>query len=714
MGEPKTIYAFDFDGTLTTRDTLIEFVAFACGRRALVAWLVAHLPLLVLMKLRLVSNHKMKQRLFAHFFGGMAEEDFDILCRRFASERACLLRPEGLATMERAAGESAEIVVVSASVDNWVSPFFSRLGHRVTVLGTKVEVDGGRLTGRFATRNCYGPEKVRRMEEAFPGREGYRVVAFGDSRGDRELLAWADEGHYKPWRGSPSPSLTRGERAGRGKGEADKVCPSCGEPTRSKLSPHGGEMERGFRLFSIFKVRRDERLPAAVAAVVAVALNALFVLKMHAVFTPLRPAAEMQRVMLRHFGVAGYDPLTLITVSSWIDIYNVERHPLLAFLIAPLSLLNSGLARLTGADCALFIAAALMSACAFYSFVFIRRIFTDVMELRRADANLLTVLFASFAYVMVISFTPDHFGFSQCMLLIVLYVAGMRIRKRRAVPTWQMAVLFLFATGITTTNCVKAALMQLVVNGKKFFRPRNLLLGIGVPALLLWGFCKFEHKVFVAPIDKARHEARLKRQAARKAEEARVRKLYAEADSATRAELAKKMVKKRVAPKAGRPISNDGMMRWSDVTTPRWPTIVENLMGEPLQLHSRYLLGDVLRSRPVFVEYEYAANYVAEALAALLFLVGVACGLRSRFLWLALGWFAFDMTLHLGLGFGINEVYIMSPHWLFVLPVAMAFAFRRAGGKPLVALRVAVGCLAAWLLAYNGWQLGGYLLAPAA
>lgn len=677
MGEPKTIYAFDFDGTLTTRDTLIELVAFACGRRALVAWLVAHLPLLVLMKLRLVSNHKMKQRLFAHFFGGMAEEDFDILCRRFASERACLLRPEGLATMERAAGEGAEIVVVSASVDNWVSPFFSRLGHRVTVLGTKVEVDGGRLTGRFATRNCYGPEKVRRMEEAFPGRGGYRVVAFGDSRGDRELLAWADEGHYKPWRGFEEPW-------------------------------------RGFRLFSIFKVRRDERLPAAVAAVVAVALNALFVLKMHAVFTPLRPAAEMQRVMLRHFGVAGYDPLTLITVSSWIDIYNVERHPLLAFLIAPLSLLNSGLARLTGADCALFIAAALMSACAFYSFVFIRRIFTDVMELRRADANLLTVLFASFAYVMVISFTPDHFGFSQCMLLIVLYVAGMRIRKRRAVPTWQMAVLFLFATGITTTNCVKAALMQLVVNGKKFFRPRNLLLGIGVPALLLWGFCKFEHKVFVAPIDKVRHEARLKRQAAKKAEEARVRKLYAEADSAARVELAEKMVKKRVAPKAGRPISNDGMMRWSDVTTPRWPTIVENLMGEPLQLHSRYLLGDVLRSRPVFVEYEYAANYIAEALAALLFLVGVACGLRSRFLWLALGWFAFDMALHLGLGFGINEVYIMSPHWLFVFPVAMAFAFRRAEGKPLVALRVAVGCLAAWLLAYNGWQLGGYLLAPAA
>ena len=467
-------------------------------------------------------------------------------------------------------------------------------------------------------------------------------------------------------------------------------------------------------LFGIFKIKRAEAVPAAVAAVAVAALNALFVCKMYALFTPLRGAAEMQRTMLAHFRVAGYDPLTLITISSWIDIYNVQRHPLLAFLISPLSLLNGWLADLTGMNCALFITAALMSACAFYSFVFIRRIFSEVVGLGAADSNLLSALFFSFAYVMVICFVPDHFGFSMCMLLIVLYVAGMRMKKHKVVPTWQMAVLFVFATGITTTNSVKAVAMQLWVNGRRFFTPRNILLGIAVPAVALWMFCQFEYKVFVAPIDKARAEMRAKRQAALKAQEAKMRKQYAEAYSATRAALAPKMRKKRRVSKLGRPISTDGMMRWSDITTPRGKTFVENLFGEPLQFHSRHMLGDVLRSRPVFVAYDSPANYAAEALALLLFALGVACGRRSRFLWLALTWLGFDMALHLGLGFGINEVYIMSPHWLFVLPVAMAFMLRRASGRLLAAARAAVLCLTVWQLAYNVPLLVRFLLAPAA
>lgn len=216
----------------------------------------------------------------------------------------------------------------------------------------------------------------------------------------------------------------------------------------------------------------------------------------------------------------------------------------------------------------------------------------------------------------------------------------------------------------------------------------------------------------MAPIDKARHEARVKKRAAQKAQEEKMRKLYAEADSATRARMAPKMKKKRVVSKQGRPLSNEGMLRWSDVTTPRWPSLVENVFGEPLLFHRRHLLGDALRHRPVFVEYDIKANYFVEAAVVLLFLAGIACGIRSSLLWLALSWFGFDMALHLGLGFGINEVYIMSPHWLFVLPVAMAFLFRRARGWRLAALRAVVACLAAYMLAHNGWLLCRFMLTP--
>lgn len=70
----------------------------------------------------------------------------------------------------------------------------------IIILGTKPEITGGRLTGRFATPNCYGKEKVNRLLALYPHREKYRLIAFGDSRGDKELLTAADESHYKPFR----------------------------------------------------------------------------------------------------------------------------------------------------------------------------------------------------------------------------------------------------------------------------------------------------------------------------------------------------------------------------------------------------------------------------------------------------------------------------------------------------------------------------------
>ena len=187
----KQLFAFDFDGTLTTRDTLIAFIRYACGTPRFLLGFLLHAPLLVLMKLRLYSNGKAKQRLFAWFFRGMPIETFDALCQSFALSHRHLLRPETVRLLQQALSEGSEVLVVSASIDNWVQPFFPT----VTVLGTQIEVIDGRLTGRFLTPNCYGQEKVRRILALHPVRSSYRLTAYGDSRGDRELLAFADEAH---------------------------------------------------------------------------------------------------------------------------------------------------------------------------------------------------------------------------------------------------------------------------------------------------------------------------------------------------------------------------------------------------------------------------------------------------------------------------------------------------------------------------------------
>ena len=192
----KRIYAFDFDGTLTTRDTLLAFIRYAKGTGAFLWGFLRHAHLLVLMKLRLYPNWKAKQRVFSYFFKGMSLEEFDTLCRQFAADNRQLLRPEGMKVLQQAQAEGAEVLIVSASIDNWVQPFFPE----VKVVGTQVEVKNGYLSGLFLTQNCYGEEKVRRILALYPDRSTYHLTAFGDSRGDKELLAFADEAHYKPFR----------------------------------------------------------------------------------------------------------------------------------------------------------------------------------------------------------------------------------------------------------------------------------------------------------------------------------------------------------------------------------------------------------------------------------------------------------------------------------------------------------------------------------
>lgn len=197
----KKIYAFDFDGTLITKDTLLEFIRFAKGSGLMYAGFLLFSPLLILMKLHLYPNWKAKQKIFSWFFKGMKINEFDHLCRTFAQQNQHLLRPEGKEKIRKILEEDdITVLVISASIDNWVCPFFDEFSENIRVIGTQIEIKSDRVTGRFTTKNCYGQEKVNRLKALYPQRETYELIAFGDSRGDKELLAYADKGFYKPFR----------------------------------------------------------------------------------------------------------------------------------------------------------------------------------------------------------------------------------------------------------------------------------------------------------------------------------------------------------------------------------------------------------------------------------------------------------------------------------------------------------------------------------
>ena len=193
-----TIHAFDFDGTLTRRDTLIEFIRYVKGNKEFLIGFLKHLHLLILMKIGIMPNWKTKRIIFQYFFGGMTLEKFNEYCEKFAKEKASLLRKKGMVAVNKAVMDGDQVVIISASIENWVEPFFRfQVSNNINIIGTKIQVVNGKLTGRFLTKNCYGEEKVRRLLEQYPDRKEYKLVAYGDSRGDHALLDFADEGHYR-------------------------------------------------------------------------------------------------------------------------------------------------------------------------------------------------------------------------------------------------------------------------------------------------------------------------------------------------------------------------------------------------------------------------------------------------------------------------------------------------------------------------------------
>ena len=191
----RRVVAFDFDGTYTLHDSLPQFLKKSFGKWNYLWGLLLCLPWIVLFKLRLLRGGQAKERLIGHFVKGMPQERFRELGEQFKQMQPTLTRPEAERAMQEALKGGYQVLVVTASIIDWVKPWFE--GKDVTVLGTELEVDDdGLLTGRFATPNCNGAEKWRRIVEAVPDVEQRELVAYGDSRGDQVMLSHADKAFF--------------------------------------------------------------------------------------------------------------------------------------------------------------------------------------------------------------------------------------------------------------------------------------------------------------------------------------------------------------------------------------------------------------------------------------------------------------------------------------------------------------------------------------
>ena len=196
--DKRVVAAFDFDGTLTRRETLLPFLLYALGPAAVARHAFILAPTLAGYALGLIRNDVAKERVLVQCLKGAGFEALRKTGEGFAAENLPgLLRREAMQRFEWHKHQGHRCVVISASLEIYVRPWALKAGFD-DVIATRLEKrEDGCITGRLSGANCFGVEKVRRLEALLGGTDDYTVYAYGDSRGDRELLSFADHAYYR-------------------------------------------------------------------------------------------------------------------------------------------------------------------------------------------------------------------------------------------------------------------------------------------------------------------------------------------------------------------------------------------------------------------------------------------------------------------------------------------------------------------------------------
>lgn len=195
----RKIAFFDFDGTITTDDSLLKFIRFVVGDRRFLVGLLFLSPMLVLYKLKLIANYKAKQNLLSWYFRGMKKEDFFEVSSNYSLNHIDkIVRKKAIERINWHKKQGDKIVIVSASIDCWLRPWCER--NNLELIATKLDLSDDKIIGKFLTKNCYGQEKVNRIKEIYNLKEFDYIYAYGDSSGDKEMLSLANENYYKPFR----------------------------------------------------------------------------------------------------------------------------------------------------------------------------------------------------------------------------------------------------------------------------------------------------------------------------------------------------------------------------------------------------------------------------------------------------------------------------------------------------------------------------------
>ena len=192
----KCLVLFDFDGTLTAKDSFISFLRATNSTLKFFSGFILLSPVLVLYKLGLMPNWKAKKKVIRFFYRGMKTGEFFSLCKIFSEKNIpALVKDNAMKKLSEHLAAQHQVVIVTASLEPYVEGWCKKTG--IDLIATRLEMREGKITGNYSGKNCYGKEKANRIREKYSLESFDKIIAYGDSEGDKEMMELAHEKYFR-------------------------------------------------------------------------------------------------------------------------------------------------------------------------------------------------------------------------------------------------------------------------------------------------------------------------------------------------------------------------------------------------------------------------------------------------------------------------------------------------------------------------------------